>query len=103
MAVKYDLYFVTNWFDFVSHTLGGIVVSGAFIYISQLQSRFPKEMPVLIFVLFIGAAWEFFELYMELIRTSAPGYFLDTAADLCFDIFGGHMSYLFARKNFYGR
>lgn len=98
-AEKYDLYFFTFWFDYISHTLGGIVVAGSFIYFLGLWKHFPKEASVLVFVVAIGAAWEYFELSTGFTRVGDPGYFLDSALDLLFDIFGAHMAYLFARKN----
>ena len=97
-ALKYDLYFITSWFDAISHTIGGVVVSGAIVYFLQ-SWRFPKEILVLVFVLFIGLIWEVFELNMGLTDTGAPWYFLDSVSDLLFDLLGAHIAYSFAKKN----
>lgn len=100
-ALKYDLYFVTTWFDSISHTLGGMVVAGVFFYLSQLKGVLPRIMHTLAFVLVIGILWEFFELYKSLTHTSDPGYYLDTAGDIFFDLFGAYITHLFVFKKIY--
>ncbi len=102
LAIKYDLYFVTTWFDSISHTLGGFIAAASFIYIyAHMKAGFPKGETVFFFVLAVGVIWEFFELYTGLTGTSRPGYYLDTAGDIVFDLLGTYLGfYLFSKKTY---
>lgn len=103
-ALKYDLYFIINWFDSISHSLGGIVLSGIGIYIlGHRSSDLPQKLEVFFAVFVVGVAWEFFELYKNLTHTSDAGYFLDTAGDLFFDMLGAYFAFLFVSKKIHGR
>ncbi|MES2059908.1 MAG: hypothetical protein V4438_02680 [Patescibacteria group bacterium] len=99
-AEKYDLYFVTTWFDNISHTLGGIVMAGLFIiFYDRILRRMPLRQSVFFFTFFIGVMWEFFELYKGLTNTGMRGYYIDTAGDIFFDMLGAGFTCLFAYRN----
>ena len=102
--LKYDLYLTMSYVDIITHTLGGIVVGGISMYFFELcKNHSPRISDVFFFVFFVGVVWEFFELYHGLMHTSDPGYYLDTAKDLFFDVFGSYIAYLFMFKKIYVR
>ncbi len=102
-AEKYNLYFLTNWFDTISHTLGGIVVASVFIYTAMLRNSLPKRANVFLFAFGIGVVWECYELYMNLTHIADKGYLLDTAFDLFFDLFGAYIACIFVYKKSYAK
>lgn len=85
------------------HTIGGIVVAGAFVYYVLYRGKYPKKKSVFLFVLMGGILWELYELYTGFMHISDPGYYIDTAKDLCFDVFGAWIMYSMIKNKFYGR
>ncbi|MBX4181352.1 hypothetical protein KW807_00610 [Candidatus Parcubacteria bacterium] len=94
-AMKYSLYWVYWWFDWVMHFLAG--TAGGFsaywiLFVSGLWRRNSDKilLPILSVVfclLVVGVAWEIME-YTHGITESQEGYALDTIHDLVMDTLG---------------
>src|SRR5688572_17663502 len=75
LAIKFYLYWTSDWYDTVMHFLGGMVL--ALFAISLWKGK----IKVLVFVAVLAVAWEIFE-YLTGISVSKEGYVLDTFLDL---------------------
>lgn len=90
------------WYDIMLHTLGGIVIASAYLWVVRFSPRLsfipsPARFPhVFLFVFAVGVAWEVFEWLVGLYPTDihATLHQLDTALDLAFDMGGATMAYM---------
>ena len=71
------LYWVFDWFDIVTHAIGGIAI-GALLSALYIKKR-QFILPILILVL---VGWEIFETWAKQIPTGQAGYSIDTTIDL---------------------
>jgi len=93
LANAQDYYYITNWYDFMMHFLGGLSISFLILWLLNLsifdRFRYLSTVFYLMFlVLIIGVFWEYFELYFSLTHMSDIGYAWDTAHDIIMDILG---------------
>lgn len=99
-AIKANLYWTTSWADMITHTMGGMVVSGLIIFILSFNKSYKfNAKTTIISTLFVGILWEIFELYNGLTFLTDKGYTMDTLGDLFFDMVGGYLGYRFLIKN----
>jgi hypothetical protein len=99
-GIDNEFYWSYWWYDIPMHLLGGIVV--ALVY-AWLQMSFPKIPQVswksiLVAIIFVGVAWEVWELFVGDTVLSDDGYFLDTIKDLFDDIIGAFITYFIINK-----
>lgn len=81
--------YMTRWWVFApAHFTAGMFLGVFGMYIAHGMRISRALMPVLVFVLVVGIAWEIMEymLYVEI-----PWY--DTASDIVFDMLGGYTGY----------
>lgn len=86
------------WFDMVMHFLGGFWVSIFSIYIFSYKEVILPIFRIILFVLFIGILWEFFEIYSNNYIGGESFDMLDTVSDLFFDLSGGLCAILYLWK-----
>jgi magnesium-transporting ATPase (P-type) len=107
-AIHLYLYWTTNWFDMIVHTLAGATVGMTMILFWQyrhmsvpLQSLDQRHLVRIgvIGAIVIGILWEIYELSFG-ITTLADGihYFTDTGSDLICDTIGGILGSLYAYR-----
>ncbi len=97
-ASKYEIYWITNWLDVVSHTVGGFAAALLLFYFLSVFGVRVRFLYAIIFSLLIGAAWEVFEVKYGISYLSSPIYISDTVGDLICDVLGGIFGYLFYKK-----
>lgn len=92
-AVRLNLYFELPWFDVILHLLGGMWVALA-VFLFYRFGRGEKPLAahtvyalLLAAGLAVGIVWEFLEIYLRVIFTTA-GYISDTATDIALDVLG---------------
>lgn len=104
IALKFYLYWSTNWFDVLMHFLGGLVIGLIALYliysfsISREYSEkhgFITIVHILSLVLVVGLMWELWELFMgfSLVLEDLS----DTILDLIMDTLGGLFAFLYSR------
>lgn len=98
-ATKTGLYWITGWFDSVSHIIGGFGIFFVLAYVFSLASKNPSLVVVIVSTLVIGIIWELFELKYGITSISSSKYILDTSSDLIFDIIGGVLGFLIVKNN----
>lgn len=102
-AMKFHWYSIVWWFDMPMHTLGGIWVALASLFVYRFRRTTVEDIfkPRMIFViallsvLIIGLLWEIFEFGMENIGTVDLANPIDSLSDLCFDLAGGIIGALY--------
>jgi hypothetical protein len=101
LANKFYWYSSIWYFDMIMHFLGGSVV--AFVYfwlfsmpILKFQDYIQSDgldvrfiLRTIIFVFFVGVAWEFFEYTFNNVIAKNTFNLLDTISDIFFDLAGG--------------
>ncbi|MCK9351176.1 MAG: hypothetical protein WCT49_01025 [Candidatus Paceibacterota bacterium] len=97
-AYRFHWYWEFWWFDIVMHTLGGMWVASAALWLRYFRNK-DREQAVLRkkFVLFfsvfsvyvIGIGWELFEFSLDRFITFKIHDAANTASDLFFDGVGG--------------
>ena len=107
-GIKYNLYWIYNWYDIVMHMLGGLWVSlfsmSIFIYFFRDVSNpdYNKNILkiVLFALLFMTLSWEVFELLGKITFLSdGKLYWFDTIKDIIDGFIGGIGGYYFYTKN----
>lgn len=110
LANKFYWYSSIWYFDMIMHFLGGSAVAFAYFWIfsmpifkseDYLQSGEPDARFILrtiIFVFFIGVAWEFFEYIFNNLIAQNNFNLLDTISDVFFDLAGGVFAVLYFYK-----
>jgi hypothetical protein len=90
------------WYDIFMHMLGGLAIGLLLSCIILLCCRNARRIKwfIILGVLAVGIAWEFFEIYYNL--TGYPIgtklYYIDTALDILDDIIGGCLAvYMFIK------
>lgn len=89
-------WYVSIWyFDMIMHTLGGIWLAWASIFLLLINKFSWKNfITVVLCVLVVGVAWELFEFEVgELIWKNPLNTALDTYSDLLCDLFGGVLGF----------
>ncbi len=98
-----DYYITTSWYDWPMHFLGGATIAALLLWKLDFL-RHPrlewlrKPRNLILYVLAIGIAWEFFELAFHLNSLDDAGYAWDTAHDLIMDVCGAAAVALISRK-----
>ncbi|MES3032324.1 MAG: hypothetical protein V4699_03740 [Patescibacteria group bacterium] len=80
----------------IMHTLGGLWIGLASIYLlpkADVSAKFVFK--ILSCVLLVGIGWEIFEILVNDVVAQNPFDYLDTASDICFDLFGGLCAILY--------
>ena len=90
LAVTFYFYWIYWWYDVLMHFLGGIAEglaaywvlfhSGIFFH-GRFKSEVASVLSVLLCVMVVATAWEYFE-YIFNITDSHEGYYFDTFNDL---------------------
>lgn len=99
IATVANLYWTTSWADIISHTLGGAMVGGIFVFMGRILGHRVVLSQILLFTLIIGVLWEVFEMYTGMTAFTDIGYWLDTEGDILFDVFGSYLTYKYLIKN----
>jgi hypothetical protein len=100
IAQKLHWYFSIWYFDMLMHFGGGFWVGLFFIWFFSIKDLpffrlsfekidFKLILKILLFVLFFGILWEFFEIYSHNYIGGDPFNTLDTLSDVFFDLSGG--------------
>lgn len=97
-ATKTGLYWITGWFDSVSHLIGGFGIFFVLAYVLSFIGKKPSLLSIILLTLFIGIIWELFELKYGITVISSRTYTFDTSSDLVFDIVGGVLALLITKK-----
>ena len=85
-ALENDLYWKFQWFDLMTHFLGGMWAALFFYWVGSSVGRASNLLLVIGGALLLGVAWEFLELAAGI--SNAPNYVSDTTGDLLMDILG---------------
>ncbi len=104
LANRFHFYYSIWWFDILMHFLGGAWLGLVFVWFwskRELSLYFDSLLlfKVVLWILFIGIAWEVFEFYF--INYVAQNSFdlADTLSDILLDLSGGILIALyFSRK-----
>ncbi|MEI6478852.1 MAG: hypothetical protein WCO18_01020 [bacterium] len=97
-ATMTGLYWISGWFDSVSHLIGGFGIFFVLSYVFSIKGRRPSLGSVVAFSLLIGVIWELFELNYGITSISNHKYAYDTSSDLVFDVIGGFLAFLITKK-----
>ncbi len=97
LAMKFHWYSSVWWFDMPMHTLGGVWIALASLFIYKYRRTtlddifYPKKLffVALISVVAVGLMWEIFEFGMERVGTLDLANPVDSFSDICFDLVGG--------------
>lgn len=109
IAGAFYLYWTVDWFDNVTHFLGGLSLGMLSLWIIYDSGFFSKLEPStkravitsVIAVLIIGIGWEVFE-YINGLTQSTEEYSLDVMHDLIADVLGAVLAGIIGSwKNFY--
>ncbi len=92
------LYWITGWFDIVSHLIGGFVIFFVFSYIFSFKNKKPSLGVIITLSLLIGIVWELFELKYGITSFASSRYISSTSTDLFFDIIGSCLAFLITKK-----
>ena len=94
------LYWITGWFDGVSHLIGGFGIFFVLSYVFSFKSKKPSLGVIITFSLLIGILWELFEIKYGITSILSRQYFPDTSMDLVCDIVGSCIAFLITRQKF---
>jgi hypothetical protein len=90
------------YFDMIMHFLGGFWIGLLAFYLFNFfgdQATFFRPIfKILLFVFFIGAGWEVFELLFYNYIAQNPFNIFDTFSDIFFDLSGGVLSVFYFLK-----
>lgn len=99
LAGKFHWYSSLPWFDMFVHFLGGFWLGLGVIYLFPPKiSSSSSILKILLGVLIIGLAWEFFEIFVDANFSKKIFDIKDTLSDLCFDLAGGLTATLYFFK-----
>jgi uncharacterized membrane-anchored protein len=104
IALKFFLYWSTDWFDILMHLLGGVVIGllAMFLFYTSGYMKFPKDHLGSIFamtigaVLLVGLTWELWEIFVGF--TDVLDDQADTMLDLVMDTIGGFVAFGYGKK-----
>jgi hypothetical protein len=97
-ATMTSLYWITGWFDSVSHLIGGF---GIFFFLSYSFSLAGKRLSLVVLIVFsvlIGILWELFQLKYGITLITSPSYWLSTSTDISYGVIGSLAGYLLTKK-----
>ena len=97
-ATMTGLYWITGWFDIVSHLIGGFGIFYVFSYIYSFRNKKPSIGVIIGLSLIIGIMWELFELNYGITSILSHKYIPDTLIDLGCDIIGSYTAFLITKK-----
>lgn len=102
-ANKFYWYSSIWWFDLMMHFLGGLWLGLFFIwydYENFVELNFNKKnlLNLIYFVLFVGIAWEIYEILVNILFAQNSFDAIDTFTDLIADTFGGVIIFIFLKK-----
>lgn len=91
-GIEHGLFWNTNWYDIVLHSLGGLLMGAWACAVSARLSFSPRGAALFVFVVATagGISWEVFEYTLSI--WNGP---VDTAFDLLFDLLGAFSALLF--------
>lgn len=105
LGVEFGLYKSTNWYDIPMHFFGGAWTAFFLAnwpdFNQTPKTKRQKFVPLIIFVMSIGIAWELYELSFDTYFQLRPKivtdvvYIVDTIKDLLMDFIGGAAFYHF--------
>lgn len=99
LANKFYWYSSIWYFDIPMHFLSGAWLALLLIYIFPLSNFSLKSIyRIVLGVLFLGIAWELFELVFTNYIADNPFYIIDTMSDIFFDIAGAFTGVLYFLK-----
>ncbi|MFZ3011494.1 MAG: hypothetical protein WA060_00635 [Minisyncoccia bacterium] len=101
VALKLHWYFLIWYFDIIMHFWGGLCVGFLLLWIlykDNLDFSFGFVLKIGLGVLFIGSAWEVFEIIFNNIIAGNQFDILDTTSDIFFDLSGGLCAILYLWK-----
>lgn len=101
IALKFYWYYSIWYFDMFMHFFGGFCVGMALLWIfykDDLDFNFSFVLKISLGVLFIGSAWEVFEIIFNNIIAGNQFDILDTVSDIVFDLLGGLCAILYLWK-----
>ena len=90
IALEEFLYWRWWWFDLLMHFLGGVLIGGIALVVSDVWKT-PKAITFIVLLILIGVGWEVFERFFGLYKEA--GYLLDTFIDLIMDTIGAFVVY----------
>ncbi len=101
MSLHFYLYWLFPWIDNVSHSLGGTSVALGWFTLRDFLPKIPKRWlrfwPTIFVVMTVAVAWEVFEVLIG-VSVFEEGYVVDTVSDLLFDLIGGLVGYVVAKR-----
>ena len=97
LALKFYWYSSIWYFDMIMHFLGGLWIGLAYIYVFKVKDRSLNSiLRVIVSVLLVGIAWEFYEIAVNDVLAQNAFNYLDTISDLFFDLAGGGTAILYS-------
>lgn len=90
LALQEYLYWRWWWFDILMHFLGGILIGGIALIVSEF-TKLPLLPVTVVALIGIGIGWELFEWVFELYDTAWDP--VDTSIDLIMDTLGAFLVY----------
>ncbi|MFZ4499997.1 MAG: hypothetical protein ACOYMZ_00680 [Minisyncoccia bacterium] len=94
-ASAFYWYVSIPWYDMMMHTLGGVflaVFTAAFFYRHIMElNRYETVVTLLLAVLVVGGAWEYFEYVVQYVVKGSMtlATFPDSVSDIVLDMVGG--------------
>ncbi len=95
-ALYFHWYWIFWWYDILLHFLGGLWLGGtALWFLKYVRNKdifnniFSRYVYPIIFVTFIGIAWEVFEFSLDTFIIFQTNDIVDTISDLGMDVVGG--------------
>jgi hypothetical protein len=98
LADKFYWYNSIWYLDMIMHFLGGLWVGLFFIYIYYYRASKNLVFKIIFSVLLVGISWEIFEFITFNMIGRTPFDYLDTLADIFFDLSGGLLAILYLFK-----
>lgn len=94
VALENALYWKFQWFDIMTHFLGGIWAGLFFYWLGAVAGRSANILFAIGGALLLGVLWEVFELAAGI--SGAPNYVSDTIIDVSMDLLGAVLAAMVA-------
>ncbi len=106
VALKFSLYWTTDWLDLVMHLFGGFLGTLIVVYVLQKVGISPRTLPrkmfllafVVISVFAVGVVWELWEIFVGFTDPFDKTNQIDTIIDLVMDIIGALIAFVYYDK-----
>ena len=104
IALSWYLYWTTDWFDIIMHFLGGFLMA-LLVLLIVVRLNLISQNKIINFILivggalFIGLAWELFELFTNMTDIATDKG--DTILDLVMDTVGAVSAYHYSFRKFF--